>query len=423
MMMSISISTLSNGLRVISDSNERVDSAAVGVWVNVGSRTETAAQNGIAHFLEHMAFKGTGTRSALDIAESIENVGGYLNAYTSREVTAYYARVLKEDVHLATDIISDILQNSVFDPAEMEKERDVILQEIAQAHDTPDDIIFDHFQDTAYSHQAVGRPILGPVSNVKSFTNQDLKDFISNYYSASRMVIAAAGHHDHEQLVAMAEEKFGSIQQDSPMTLEPAEYKGGSYVESRDIEQLHLLLGYQGVPLNDPDYYTVSVLSTLFGGGMSSKLFQEVREKRGLAYSIYSFKSSFTDSGLFGIYAGTAPHQAEELIGVVQEQTAAIYKNVSGDSLKRAKAQLKASLLMGLENIPTRCEQLAQHMLFFGRPVSRAEVVDRIDAVSIDDIVRVAKTIFSTPTTRVALGNTKHVPSSYGTEGVTNIAG
>jgi predicted Zn-dependent peptidase len=411
--MTISISTLSNGLRVISDVNDRVDSAAIGVWVNVGSRYEDPSVNGIAHFLEHMAFKGTTTRSAMQIAEAIENVGGYLNAFTSRETTAYYARVLKEDTNLAVEILSDILQNSVFDPAEVDKEREVILQEISQSNDTPDDIIFEHFQETAYKKQAIGRSILGPQEIVRRINHDDLKKFVSEKYVASRMVLAATGNVDHDAIVAMAEEKFKNLKRDNPVSFDSAVYTGGEFKESRDLEQLHLLLGFEGVALDDPQYYTVSVLATLLGGGMSSRLFQEVREKRGLVYSIYAFKSCFSDSGMFGIYAGTSPGQAVELLDVITSEIRDIACHVTEDILKRSKAQLKASLLMSLENVSSRCEQLAQHMLFFGRPISRAEIIDRVEAVTVEGIISAAHKIFSSTPTMATLGDVSSVPGLH----------
>jgi predicted Zn-dependent peptidase len=367
--------------------------------------------NGIAHFLEHMAFKGTTTRSAQQIAESIENVGGYLNACTSRETTAYYARVLKEDVGLGIEILADILQNSVFDPEEVNREREVILQEISQCNDTPDDIIFDHFQETAYAGQAIGRSILGPQDIVRRITSDDLKTFIADKYVASRMVLGATGNVNHDAIVAMAEEKFKDIKRDNLITCDAGKYTGGEFTENRDLEQLHVLLGFEGVAMSDPQYYTVAVLATLLGGGMSSRLFQEVREKRGLAYSIYAFKSCFSDSGMFGIYAGTAPNQAVELMDVIGAEIRDIRKHLSDDIIKRARAQLKASLLMGLESVSARCEQLAQHMLFFGRPISRAEIIDRVEAVNADSIVMMADKIFSSAPTMATLGNVGQVPS------------
>ncbi|MBP6985441.1 MAG: insulinase family protein [Alphaproteobacteria bacterium] len=409
--MTISISTLSNGLRVISDRNDRVDSAAVGVWVNVGSRHESPEVNGIAHFLEHMAFKGTKTKSAKQIAESIENVGGYLNACTSRESTAYYARVLKEDVGMAIELLADIIQNSVFDPEEINREREVILQEISQCNDTPDDIIFDIFQETAYQNQAIGRSILGPQDIVRRVTREDLQAFIGQKYAASQMVLSATGNVDHDAVVKWAEAAFKGLQRDADIFFEPANYTGGSSIQERDLEQLHLLIGYKAMSMDDPDYYSLCVLTSLFGGGMSSVLFQEIREKRGLAYSIYAFKSCFSDSGMLAIYAGTAPEQAPELLTVIFEEIKNIANNLTEEAIQRSRAQLKAGLLMSLESVSSRCEQLAQHMMFFGRPISRAEIIDRVDSVTKESLLRVAEYIFAQQPTITVLGKTEFMPS------------
>lgn len=409
--MTIHISTLSNGLRVITDTNDRVDSAAIGVWVNIGSRHEISEVSGIAHFLEHMAFKGTHTRSAKQIAESIENVGGYLNACTSRESTAYYARVLKEDTNLAVELLADIIQNSTFEPEEVDREREVILQEISQCNDTPDDIIFDYFQETAYQGQAIGRSILGPSEVVRRISSEDLKSFISQKYVASRMVLSAAGNVDHDLIVAQAEACFKNLQRDADVLFEPATYTGGTFFQNRDLEQLHLLLGFEGLSMDHPDYYSMCVLAALLGGGMSSTLFQEVREKRGLAYSIYAFKSCFSDGGMFSIYAGTSPEQANELLAVVMDEIRQVTKNLTEEIINRSRAQLKAGLLMSLESVSSRCEQLAQHMLFFGRPISRAEIIDRVDAVTAESITKVAEKIFNSMPTLAALGKTEFMPS------------
>ena len=279
--MTTQLSTLANGLRVATDRIDTVDTVSLGIWVDVGTRHEQADINGVAHFLEHRAFKGTTRRSALTIAEEIEAVGGHLNAYTSRESTAYYAKVLKEDVQLALDILSDILQNSTFQPEEIERERAVILQEIGQANDTPDDIVFDHFQECAYPDQAMGRPVLGSPEIIRKIERETVIGYLRKHYGAQRMVLAAAGHVDHERLAELADNLLGGLPAERPATTEPAYYAGGDRREQRDLEQLHLVLGFPGVVLGDPDYYAASVLSTALGGGMSSRLFQEIREKRG----------------------------------------------------------------------------------------------------------------------------------------------
>ena len=281
--MSVQLHTLSNGLRIVTEHMPGLKSASLGIWVNAGGRNETVQQNGIAHFLEHMAFKGTKTRSALQIAEAIEDVGGYINAYTSREMTAYYARVLQDDVPLALNVISDILLNPVFDPAEIEVERGVILQEIGQALDTPDDIIFDWLQEVAYPDQPIGRTILGPAERVSAFNRDDLAEFVRTNYQPGQMILSAAGAVDHDTIVKRAEELFGHLDAGPAQALiVPAQFQGGERHEFKSLEQVHFALALEGPAYNDPEIYTAQIYATALGGGMSSRLFQEVREKRGL---------------------------------------------------------------------------------------------------------------------------------------------
>jgi predicted Zn-dependent peptidase len=408
--MSIEMTTLSNGLRVVTDHNAKVETAAIGLWVPVGARHETIRTNGIAHMLEHMAFKGTKTRSAKDIAQQIEQVGGYLNAATSRETTSYYARVLKDDVGLSLDILGDILQNSVFDEDELAKERDVILQEINQTYDTPDDIVFDYFQEAAFPNQSVGRSILGTDITVKSFQKSDLQKFMHEHYCADSIVLSVSGNVDHDAIAGQAEKILNGFAPRSDYNFEKAEYQGGIKKVSRDLEQVHLLFGHEGLPIGHKDYYVVAVLSSILGGGMSSRLFQEVREKRGLVYSIYSFHSSFSDSGLFGIYAGASPEQASALTPVVHEEIRKVCDSVEDEELDRSKAQLKASVMMGLESTMARCEQMAQHILFYGRVKSSAEIIAEIERVTRSDICRVAQKIFSSTQTLAAIGDVSRVP-------------
>ena len=402
--MSAQVTTLKNGLRVISDHMDTVETVSLGAWVDVGTRDEAADINGISHVLEHMAFKGTKRRSAYQIAETIEAVGGHLNAYTSRENTAYYAKVLKEDAGLAIDIISDILQHSTMEPDELAREQTVIVQEIHQAHDTPDDIIFDHFQETAYPDQAMGRPVLGTADLVHAMNRETLLGYMGDHYSPSKMIISAAGNIDHGELVEMAEASFNALPKGQESTREDASYKGGIFCEDRNLEQVHLLLGFDGLSYADPDFYAASVLSTLFGGGMSSRLFQEIREKRGLVYSIYSFMSCYTDGGMFGIYAGTGAEEAPLLIPLIKEEMEKVITDVSDDEIDRARAQLKASILMSLESTSTRCEQLARQLSLFGRPISTEETVEKIEAVDINAIRHVATRLFSGPATQAAIG-------------------
>lgn len=402
--MSVEITTLNNGLRVVTDHRPGFETAAVGVWVDVGARYETAPQNGIAHMLEHMAFKGTRSRSAQDIAEQIEAVGGHLNAYTGREHTAYFARVLRDDVRLGVDILADILQHSAFDPEELERERTVILQEIGQAEDTPDDIIFDRLQETAFPDQPLGRAILGTAERVAGMPRDELADFMGRHYQGSRMVLCSAGAVDHSEMVALAGEMFADLpnRPDSPM--EKALYQGGDYRDNRTLEQVHLTLAFPGLAYDDEDFYTLQVLSTLFGGGMSSRLFQEVRERRGLCYSVFSFASSYVDGGLFGIYAGTGADELDQLVDVVGDELVKLADGVSEEEVDRGRAQLKAGTLMSLESSSARAEQLARQLLIFGRPIPMEELVARIDAVDPAAVARVAGRLARNRPTIAALG-------------------
>ena len=308
--MSVQTSRLANGLRVVSDPVDHVETASIGLWVDVGARCESEETNGMSHLLEHMAFKGTERRSARDIAEEIEAVGGHLNAYTSRETTAYYAKVMKEDVPLALDLLADILQHSTFDPEELERERAVVIQEIAQVNDTPDDLVFDRFQETAYPDQPLGRSILGPPERVGSYSRDALAGYMAAQYRAARMVLVGSGRIDHDGLVAAAEEAFTALPEGPTAAPAAAVYGGGDCRIVRDLEQAHLVVGFDGVAYDDDDFYALQVLSTLLGGGMSSRLFQEIRERRGLAYSVFTFSSSYADGGIFGVYAGAGEDRA-----------------------------------------------------------------------------------------------------------------
>ncbi|MGH6989015.1 MAG: M16 family metallopeptidase [Stellaceae bacterium] len=402
--MSVRLSKLSNGLRVITDTVLSVETVSFGVYVAIGTRHEPMDINGISHVLEHMAFKGTERRSALAIALEIEDVGGHLNAYTSREHTAYHAKVLKEDAALALDILADILQRSIFDPVELERERGVILQEIGQANDTPDDIIFDYFQETAFPGQMLGQPVLGRADIVRRIDRDMVADYMHSHYAADRMLLVAVGKIEHEALVRLAERMFGELPGGSAPDSEPARYVGGNFRESRELEQAHVLLGFPGFGFADPDYYAASLLSTALGGGMSSRLFQEVREKRGLVYSVYSFASPFSDGGIFGIYAGTGAEELAELMPVLAGEIKGLRAGLASDELERARAQLKAGLLMSLESTMTRVEQQAGHMLVFGTPFDPAELVRRIDAVDQEDVKRVAGRLLAGTPTLAALG-------------------
>ena len=403
-MSSIRVTTLPNGLRVATDTMPDVQSVSLGCWVGVGTRNEAASVNGVAHLVEHMLFKGTRSRSAFRISEEIENVGGQLNAYTTREQTAYYAKVLHEDAPLALDILSDMIQHSTLDAEELVRERTVVLQEIGQSADTPDDIIFDHFQSTAYPGQAIGRPVLGSAEIVGALPREALVDYIAGHYGAPGMVLSAAGRIEHDRMVDLAFKAFGDLPSGPPPKPEPARYTGGDFREDRDLEQMHLVLGFDGVGVHDPDFYAHSVLSTLLGGGMSSRLFQEVREKRGLVYSIYTFTGGYHDGGLFGVYAGTGEDEVAELVPVVCDEIAKVGADVTEDEVARARAQLKAGTLMALESTMSRCEQLGQQILIYDRPVPVDEIVAKIDGVDRDAVVKAASRLRASRPTVAALG-------------------
>ena len=387
--MSVRIAELANGLRVVSDPVDHLETASLGLWVDVGARCESEETNGISHLLEHMAFKGTERRSARDIAEEIEAVGGHLNAYTSRETTAYYAKVMKEDLPLALDLLADILQHSTFDPEELERERAVVIQEIAQVNDTPDDLVFDRFQETAYPDQPIGRTILGPPERVGSYSRDALADYMGAHYRAERMVLAGSGRVDHDALVAAAEEAFTALPEGPVPAPAAAVYGGGDCRIARDLEQAHLIVGFDGLAYDD-DFYALQVMSTLLGGGMSSRLFQEIRERRGLAYSVFTFASSYADGGIFGVYAGAGEDELAELIPVMADELVNACATVGDDEVARSRAQLKAGLLMSLESTQARAERLGRHILLFGRPLTVAELIERVDAVDSEAVQRTA---------------------------------
>ena len=409
--MNSRLTTLNNGVRVVTHHMPTVETASIGMWVGAGTRNETAEVNGVAHLLEHMAFKGTATRSATDIAEQIEAVGGHLNAYTGRESTVYYAKVLKEDVDLALDLIADILLNATFDEEELRRECAVVLQEIGQAHDTPDDLIFDYFQSVAYPEQALGRPVLGCPNVVGSMSRRAITDYMHSAYSTDRMVLAAAGKIDHDRIVERAQALFGRRTGNGGIECEQASYAGGEYRDSRDLEQLHLVLGFAGVPYSDRDFYAATALTTLLGGGMSSRLFQEIRERRGLVYSIYSFASYYADSGLFGIYAGTGAGEAAELVEAICSEIRRLPGSLRESEICRTRNQLKAGTLMSLESTGSRCDQLGQQTLVFGAPIPVDEQVRRIEAIDGEAILRVAERIFSSKPSLAAVGPSEQLPA------------
>lgn len=386
--MTTQLATLPNGLRIVTENMPGLKSASIGLWVGAGGRHERAEQNGIAHFLEHMAFKGTKRRTALQIAEAIEDVGGYINAYTSKEMTAYYARVLSEDVTLALDVIADIVLNPVFDKREIEVERHVILQEIGQALDTPDDIIFDWLQEVSYPDQPFGRTILGPEERVGAFTRKDLQGFVKEHYGPDQMILSAAGGVDHESIVAQATEIFAGLKRVGNSSLHPATFTGGEHRVIKDLEQVHFALSFEAPGYRHPDVYVAQVYAMAMGGGMSSRLFQKIREERGLCYSIFAQSGAYEDTGQVTIYAGTSEEEIGALTDLTMVELARAADDMSDAEVARARAQIKAGMLMGLESPSSRAERNARLLSIYGRVPHLDEAVAKVDAVSTDDVRR-----------------------------------
>jgi predicted Zn-dependent peptidase len=380
--MSVAVTKLKSGIHVVTDAMAHLESASLGVWVNAGSRDERREENGISHFLEHMAFKGTRRRSARQIAEEIEAVGGDLNAATGAETTAYYARVLKADVPLALDVLADILSEPAFDREELAREQNVIVQEIGAVADTPDDLVFEHLQAVAFPDQPLGRSILGTAKTVRSFDGSTLRDYLARNYRAPDMVVAAAGAVDHESVVAEVEQRFAGFNGPATPPSQPASFGGGSHVEKRELEQVHIAVALPGVPQTDPALYSLQAFTNVLGGGMSSRLFQEAREKRGLCYSIYSFHVPYSDIGMFGLYAGTDAADTAGLMRLIVEEIANATETLSEAEVSRAKAQMKAGLLMALESSGERIGQMARQLITYGRPLPVDELVAKVDAVT-----------------------------------------
>ncbi|TLP58357.1 insulinase family protein [Parasedimentitalea maritima] len=410
--MTVQQDQLANGFRIVSENMPGLQSASIGIWVTAGGRHERLEQNGIAHFLEHMAFKGTTTRSALQIAESIEDVGGYINAYTSREVTAYYARVLKDDVPLALDVISDIVLNPVFDAAEIEIERGVILQEIGQSLDTPDDVIFDWLQEESYHNQPLGRTILGPTERVSAFTREDLAGFVGEHYGPGQMILSAAGAVDHDLLVKTAEKLFGHMQPRASKLVEPARFTGGEARHEKTLEQAHFALALESPGYRDDAIYTAQIYSSALGGGMSSRLFQEVREKRGLCYSIFAQTGAYADTGSTTIYAGTSASQLGELAEITIDEMKRAAEDMAPEEVARARAQMKAGMLMGLESPSTRAERLARLVQIWDKVPPLEDTIARIDAVTTGDVREFAETMaIKAPAALALYGPVSQAPS------------
>ncbi len=408
--MSVQITTLPSGLAVVTDAMPHVKTAAVGVSVAAGSRHESVSEHGLSHLLEHMAFKGTRTRSARQIAEAIEDVGGELNAETGVERTGYFARVMDADVGLALDVIGDILTDSQFDPEELEREKSVIVQEIGAVEDTPDDLVFDLLTAASWPDQAIGRPILGTREGVGAFNRDAIGLYLRRHYRPSAMVVAAAGAVEHDAVVSLADSRLEALSRGPGASQVPATYRGGEARLRKRSEQTHVVIGFEGRPIGAPDHDAAHVFAAAAGGGMSSRLFQEVREKRGLAYSIYSFHWDYSDTALFGFYAGSAGRDAAEVVATSLGCLAQATHEISEAEIRRAKAQMKVSLVAALESPGARAQQLARQLQVYGRPIPIEERIARVEAISDEEVRKTGAAMLRSSPTIAVIGAAGRVP-------------
>lgn len=403
--------TQDDGLRIACESLPQMESVAIAVSVDVGARWERPVQHGLSHLLEHMAFKGTPRYSAQRIAEIFDGIGGQFNAFTSHEHTVYYVRVLKAHWQQAADILCDILMHSLFDADELAREKEVILQELAMHHDTPDDLVFDLFQEAAFGEQALGRSILGTMETIRTHPRQALLDFVAEHYRAPRIVVSAAGAVEAEALQALMSEKL-RFNTGGAAAPEPAAYVGGQRLIAKDLEQLQLLIGLPSLPHGDARYYPLQLLCHILGGGMSSRLFQEVREKRGLVYSIQSFNASYADCGTLGIYAATGVEQADELIGVIADELHRLAETLSEEELERARRQQVASLRMARESTTTLAEWIGRHLLQYGEYRDADWLQTQVEAVTLAEVKALAEDLLRRPALSLAaLGPAAALPS------------
>ncbi|WP_341762056.1 pitrilysin family protein [Candidatus Tisiphia endosymbiont of Thecophora atra] len=403
--MTFNSSKLKNGLTILTYNMSNVNSVAINVIVNVGSRYEQSSEIGISHFLEHMAFKGTTTRSAKQIAEEFDSIGGHFNAYTSHEQTVYYSKILNENCYKALEILADIIQNSVFSKEEIAKEYQVILQEIAHVQDNPDELIHEKFYSSAYENQALGRSILGTHDSLAKFDREHFSNYVDKHYNAENIYLSVAGNISHEQVVEFAKKLFCSLKNKQNSHFEKVRYTGGHSFITKDLEQTTLVLGFESVPyFNIQQLYHTQVLSLIFGSGMSSRLFQQIREKLGLVYSIGSYNNSYYDSGIFGIYASTnhdkLPFLAEQLINEIKK----ISTDIKDSEIDRAKVQLKTSIYIAQEESSYKSEEIGKNFAVFGKYIPTEQTIEYIMNITKQDIINIANKIFVTKPTLSIIG-------------------
>ena len=384
--MTVRFSQLENGFRVVSQAMPHAETSSLGVWIKAGSRQEGPGENGIAHLLEHMAFKGTKNRTALQIVEEIEQVGGDLNASTGLDQTSYYAQVLGSSIDVAVELLADIILNPLHRADDLAQEANVIAQEIMAAREQGEELIFDQMMSRAFPGQAVGRPVMGTLESVRQITSDDLFNFMDKHYRAGQMVLVGAGAVEHQALHDLAQRYFGVVPGGPTPVLVPARYEAGFLVEDRPFEQVHAVVGFEGVGFCSDDIFTAQILNSALGGGMSSRLFQQVREARGLAYHVYSFHSAFEDCGFLGAYAASDPQRADEMIDVLLCEIRGLgHHGLSQREIDRAKAQLRCGAAMVMESASARAEQLARQILFFDQVFERETLIARLEAVTMED--------------------------------------
>jgi predicted Zn-dependent peptidase len=389
---------LSNGVRVLIEEIPHVRSASVGFWVDAGTKDESAKNNGISHFIEHMMFKGTSKRTALEIARSLEDTGGSMNAFTDKENTCYYARVLDDQVPLAIDVLADMLMNSAMDPEELKREKQVVIEEIKMYEDQPDELVQDMFSEAFWGDHPLGRPIVGTQKTVSGTSREDVFDYLDRNYSPDRVIVSIAGNVSTPRVMEQLEATIGQLKRrgESRVLTEP-EALSNVRIKYKDIEQVHLCMGTPGIVATHPDRYVMAIIDSILGGGMSSRLFQEVREKRGLAYSISSYEIMYAKAGVFGVYAGCSPKHADQVVDLVVEELERVKaEGITDEELRRAKDQLRGGMLLSMETPRHRMSRMARNELYFGRLISPDEVIADVERVSLDDIRRVANQVFDT---------------------------
>ena len=409
--MGVEVSRLANRITVATHSMPHLESVAAGLWIGAGSRSELPGEHGISHLLEHMAFKGTRRRNARQLAEAIEAVGGEMNAETSVDHTVYYVRLLKEDLPLGIYVLGDIVSEPLLDAEELAREQHVVVQEIGAARDVPEDWVFELFQETAFPGQALGRSILGTPESIRSHKAVDLRRFLSTHYTGPRTVLAAAGNLEHGDVVRLAETHLQRLSGNAAGAPEPGSYRGGEWSEERPVQEAQIVIGLPAPSYHGRAFHAAHLFSAILGGGMASRLFQELREARGLCYSISSFYWPFIDTGLFGVQAATSAEDVEELVAVAMEELRKMTDGVSEAELRRAKAQLRSGLLMTLESPIARASQMGRHVLIHGRPLKLEEMVEKIEAVNAADLAGVAAVALASSPTLAAIGPPGSLPS------------